>query len=139
MSVSLIAANPRKGTPVPTFRRDHYIFASENPKQVQLAGDTVVFQPGDGTRYVVRFSLLDVEGGEARVYGCSNDSELVTVMTGPNRYATACLSPDSYPGYIQEKLGVSEYTAKVLYHLLGWYFEARKLPPFPFDSADLSV
>lgn len=113
----------------------HYDIAAKYPYELKLAevqdgsGLTVEFQPRDGTRYVVMFRKPC--GAEQKMFGCGPDAWMVSKMDGPAKFKSALLSDSQHYTYIQEKLGVNEYTAKVLERLLDYVFSGVDIGPFP--------
>ena len=116
----------------------HYDIAEKYPYEIEIAeeqdgaGYTVQFQPKDGTRYVLMFRKPCER--ERRLFGCSADAWMVNYEVGPATFKAALLSPRSHHTYIQEKLNVSPYTAKVLERLLDFVFNATDIGPFPMEG-----
>lgn len=109
------------------FTPKHHEIAAKYPYEIQLAGNLMVFQPRDGTRYELLFTKL---GEEARLMGCSPDAVMVTVMRGSNQYVSMAAGGYSHPGYIQEKLGVPERTAEVVARAIQFALRGVDIGPF---------
>lgn len=112
------------------FSPEQHAIAAKYPYEIQLAGNVMVFQPHDGTRY--EFIFTDMSGGHELV-GCSPHGVMVTMMRGSNRYVSAVFSGYAHPSYIREKLEVNEYTAEVVARVLQ--FALGKVDIGPFQEA----
>ena len=111
----------------------HGAIAKKYPYEIRLAGDgtsgTLVFQPRDGTRYVIIFRPVEYSD-EARELGCTAPETLISVMQGSNKYVSAVFDHAPHRTYLEEKLGVSPHAARQLQRALGFLFDAADPGPF---------
>lgn len=112
----------------------HHEIAARYPYEISLltsapTSGVLVFQPRDGTRYVLLFSALS--DLEARTLGHSPGSSLVSVMEDrPNAYITAAFSHAPFHAYVEEKLNVSPAKARQISRALKFLFEGTDVGPF---------
>jgi hypothetical protein len=92
------------------------------------------YQPGDGTRYNVRFNKLSAS--EASALGCTQDSLLMVRNTGPNTFVGMTVSAGTHPFYIKEKLGCVDRTATVLADLIDFVFNATDVGPSLYETGE---
>jgi hypothetical protein len=108
-------------------KRKHLKLLLDEPNAVAFD-----YQPGDGTRYVVRFSLMSPN--ERRAYGCSVDAMLMTHNTGPNTFAGMTVENGTHPNYIMEKMGCNAVTAKVYETLIDFVFNGTDVGPSLYET-----
>lgn len=109
------------------FTAAHHSTAKALGSRLKIEGDSIEYQPGDGTRYLMAFHSLTE--GERRFYGCGESAVLVTVMSGGNRYVSSCLEEFSHISYISEKLNTSPRTSEAVEHLLQFVYNPNRAPP----------
>jgi hypothetical protein len=111
----------------------HRALAQKYPYEIRLAGDgasgTLVFQPRDGTRYVIVFRPVE-SSDEARELGCTAPETLISVMQGSNKYVSAVFDHAPHRTYLEEKLGVSPHAARQIQRALSFLFD--EVDPGPF-------
>lgn len=118
--------------PAISMNEHHEAIARKYPYEIQFVGGlssgSLVFQPRDGTRYVITFRSIWPE--EAAVLGSSFPAAFVSVMRGPNKYVSLVIDHAPHRLYIEEKLGVSPQTARQLERALDYLFAATDPGPF---------
>ena len=112
----------------------HRALETKYPYEISLHGEggngTLIFQPRDGTRYVIVFREV-TEAGECSALGhSSGPCSVVGVMRGNNRYAAAVFGDAPHPYYLQEKLDCNEHTAQMVARALEFLFNETDLGPF---------
>lgn len=114
----------------------HRAIAQKYPYEMALYGEggngTLVFQPRDGTRYVIVFREIDNQEEGAILGHRDAPSSLVSLMRGSNRYSTAVFGDSPHRYYIEEKLGGSSYEAVVAERALRFLFD--EIDPGPFNE-----
>ena len=110
-------------------KREHLKLLMDEPDAVAFD-----YQPGDGTRYVVRFSLMSPN--ERRAYGCAADAMLMTRNTGPNTFAGMTVEDGTHPNYIREKMGCNAVTAAVYETLINFIFHGTDVGPSLYETGE---
>lgn len=100
--------------------------------EMKLAGNCLVFQPRDGTRYTFVFDKM--EAAAASAWGCMEEAVLVTYLTGQNKAVSATFATVPHPDYVREKLGTSIYTSKVISKVMEFVMNETDIGPFPMEG-----
>lgn len=112
----------------------HHALETKYPYEIKLYGaggnGTLIFQPRDGTRYVIVFREA-TEAGECSALGhSSGPCSFVGVMRGNNQYAAAVFGDAPPPYYLQKKLDCNEHTAQMVARALEFLFNETDPGPF---------
>jgi hypothetical protein len=114
----------------------HYDIEEKRSHLKLLAVDDVScaieYQPGDGTRYVVRFNKMSEN--ERRAYGCSPDCLLMVRVVGPNQFKGMTVDGYTHPNYLSEKLECNPHTAGMLCKLIEYVFHGTDVGPSLYET-----